>query len=120
MFPTLNLEPLKFKLSVGVKKKAADRPSHHSNWKRIAKNTLTLASVVALFLLFNGCGDDDGPGGPSNQSPATPSSPSPSDWATNQPTSLTLRWTCSDPDGDPLTYDESVENGSILICYSHF
>jgi hypothetical protein len=37
--------------------------------------------------------------------PEEPSNPSPSDQAVDQPLSLQLSWTCSDPDGDPLTYD---------------
>ncbi len=37
--------------------------------------------------------------------PEEPSNPSPADGATGQPLSLTLSWSCDDPDGDPLTYD---------------
>jgi len=41
----------------------------------------------------------------SNRAPNTPSNPSPSNNATNQPLTITLSWTCSDPDGDAVTYD---------------
>jgi len=41
----------------------------------------------------------------SNRAPNTPSNPSPSNNATNQPTTITLSWECSDPDGDAVTYD---------------
>ncbi len=40
-----------------------------------------------------------------NQSPEIPTIVQPNNSAQNQPTSLTLEWSCEDPDGDPLTYD---------------
>ena len=40
-----------------------------------------------------------------NYPPAQPSNPSPEDGAENQPTELDLSWICTDPEGDPLTYD---------------
>ncbi|MCK4448089.1 MAG: fibrobacter succinogenes major paralogous domain-containing protein, partial [Candidatus Marinimicrobia bacterium] len=40
-----------------------------------------------------------------NLVPDTPNDPSPSDAETDQDINLSLSWTCSDPDGDPLTYD---------------
>ncbi len=40
-----------------------------------------------------------------NRAPNAPSVPSPYNYATNQPTTITLSWECSDPDGDALTYD---------------
>ncbi|MGA3287179.1 MAG: SUMF1/EgtB/PvdO family nonheme iron enzyme [Bacteroidota bacterium] len=40
-----------------------------------------------------------------NHPPAVPSNPSPTDAATGVSTSPTLSWSCSDPDGDALTYD---------------
>ena len=44
-------------------------------------------------------------GGGENNPPNTPTSPNPINGAVNQPTGLTVTWSCSDPDGDPLTYD---------------
>src|SRR5688572_21655277 len=40
-----------------------------------------------------------------NLPPNVPSSPNPAHNSANQPTTLTLRWTGSDPDVDPLNYD---------------
>ena len=40
-----------------------------------------------------------------NNPPNSPFSPNPSDNATNISVSSNLSWNCSDPDGDPLTYD---------------
>ncbi len=40
-----------------------------------------------------------------NEPPATPSNPDPQNGATGQPLDTQLQWECSDPDGDPLTYD---------------
>ncbi len=38
-------------------------------------------------------------------SPATPFNPSPENNAIDQPLDVDLSWSCSDPNGDPLTYD---------------
>ena len=43
--------------------------------------------------------------GSQNNPPNQPSNPNPANGAINQPTTLTLTWNCSDPNGDPLTYD---------------
>jgi len=40
-----------------------------------------------------------------NSPPNTPTNPNPSNGATSVSTSNDLSWDCSDPDGDPLTYD---------------
>ncbi len=42
---------------------------------------------------------------PGNDPPATPSNPSPSNQSTDVSITTDLSWTCSDPDGDTLTYD---------------
>jgi hypothetical protein len=46
-----------------------------------------------------------GGGGGGNNPPNQPSNPNPANGATEQPVQLTMTWTCTDPDGDPLTYD---------------
>lgn len=40
-----------------------------------------------------------------NEPPTLPSNPQPPDGALNQPVNTTISWSCSDPEGDPLTYD---------------
>ena len=40
-----------------------------------------------------------------NHLPAAPSNPNPVDNATDVPINVALSWSCSDPDGDSLTYD---------------
>ena len=40
-----------------------------------------------------------------NNPPNQPSNPNPVNGATGRPVNLTMTWTCTDPDGDPLTYD---------------
>jgi probable HAF family extracellular repeat protein len=40
-----------------------------------------------------------------NNPPNTPSNPDPADEETDVDVNAVLSWTCSDPDGDPLTYD---------------
>jgi uncharacterized protein (TIGR02145 family) len=42
---------------------------------------------------------------PPNFPPSPPSNPSPADSATHQPINLILSWDCTDPEGDPLTFD---------------
>lgn len=59
-----------------------------------------LASVFCLSVMFVifGCGGGNNP-------PNTPEIISPADGATNQALDVDLNWSCSDPDGDQLTYD---------------
>ena len=42
---------------------------------------------------------------PGNQPPDPPYNPNPNNHATDQSINIALSWSCSDPDGDPLTYD---------------
>ena len=57
-----------------------------------------------------------------NDPPNEPSNPNPENGATGVNTKPTLSWNCSDPDGDPLTYDVYFGNTSppqmILSNYS--
>ncbi len=45
------------------------------------------------------------PEGNGNNPPTQPSNPNPANGTNAQPTVVTLSWSCSDPNGDPLTYD---------------
>ena len=47
-----------------------------------------------------------------NKAPIIQSNPGPSDKATNQQLTLTLGWTCNEPDGDTVTYDVYFGTGS--------
>ncbi|MDK2886082.1 MAG: hypothetical protein PWP54_640 [Thermosipho sp. (in: thermotogales)] len=60
-----------------------------------------LVSVVIMIAL-NGCSQ---PPASLNNPPLAPSNPSPLNGATNVNITPTLSWECSDPDGDPLSYD---------------
>jgi|GEM_PF-1910675 len=45
--------------------------------------------------------------------PEVPSAPSPANGGTLDSVSIELSWTCSDPDGDPLSYDIYIDTSSI-------
>jgi len=59
-------------------------------------------------------------GGGGNNPPFPPSNPNPANGATEQPVNLTVTWTCTDPDGDPLTYDVyfGTDNNPPLVSGS--
>ena len=63
---------------------------------------LLLVLVVALLMMF-GCSDDST--SPENEAPGIPSNPAPSNGSSNISVNSNLSWSCSDPDGDALTYD---------------
>jgi hypothetical protein len=65
-----------------------------------------LTFVLVFSLLLNlSCMDGDSVSSSGNYDPEAPSNPSPPDAATGISTdSVTLRWTCSDPNSDDLTY----------------
>ena len=44
-------------------------------------------------------------GNSDNNDPTVPANPQPANQASAQPTSIALGWSCTDPDGDELTYD---------------
>ena len=58
---------------------------------------------------------------PVNQPPEPPSSPNPENGNTNQSIEIDLSWTCTDPEGDPLTYDVyfGIETTPPLITRGH-
>jgi uncharacterized protein (TIGR02145 family) len=53
-----------------------------------------------------------------NSPPNQPTNPSPKNYANEQNQSLTLSWSCSDPDGDPLTYDVYIGPNDHLVYKS--
>jgi uncharacterized protein (TIGR02145 family) len=55
--------------------------------------------------------------GISNQPSEPPKNPNPENGSTNQPTNPSLIWSCSDPDGDSLTYDVyfSLDNSPTMM-----
>jgi hypothetical protein len=66
---------------------------------------LLLGALTAATIA--GCSKADNPltgGSSNNKAPVAPSGPTPANGATLQPTTLTLRWSGSDPDGDVLNY----------------
>ena len=77
-----------------------------------------LLSIIVIF--FSSCNTLGGGGAkPVNNPPNSPSNPFPEDGMANAPIRPTLSWTCSDPDGDPVTYDvyfgTSQDNLELLV-----
>ncbi len=67
-----------------------------------------LQCVVLLctaFLIISCSKDDNSPTEPTNSIPTNPFNPAPPDSASDQSIDVNLNWSCSDPDGDDLTYD---------------
>lgn len=61
--------------------------------------------LIYASLLTSCNKEENNPAAPINHPPNMPTVVSPANGATNQSISLSLRWSCTDPDGDPLTYD---------------
>lgn len=69
--------------------------------QRVFRKLAIVWILVGVFLFITGC-----PGGTQpNTPPSKPSNPNPADKATDVSTTPTLSWSCSDPDGDSLTFD---------------
>lgn len=69
---------------------------------------LIATSLILLFACDKGINNDDNGVAPVeviNNSPKEPTNPFPGDNNTDQPVSVKLTWSCSDPDSDSLTYD---------------
>jgi len=79
--------------SWGLEWKGFDNP--YVNWGNGNPRSLTNPTIGAWERTNSG----------DNLPPTVPANPLPENGATNQPTSITLSWECTDPDGDPLTYD---------------
>jgi hypothetical protein len=74
---------------------------------------LFLLSFILIFLA-SGCVTKPTV---TNQPPTAPTTPNPQDNETDVATTVTLSWTCSDPDGDTLTYDVyfgTLENPTLV------
>ncbi len=75
------------------------------------KNILFAALVAVIAFALMSCSDDDAPTGTSNDDPSVPQiatgSGAPADGATDVQLTATLAWTCTDPDGDAVTYSVS-------------
>jgi hypothetical protein len=77
------------------------------------KKGVALLLISVLIFSFIGCKKDssteentnNSTNNSNNKAPAAPYSPVPADKSTNQLIDLSLTWTCSDPDGDALSYD---------------
>jgi hypothetical protein len=52
---------------------------------------------------------------PGNRPPNPPTLISPADSSANSPTAVTLSWTCTDPDNDPLSYDVYLDKSNPPI-----
>jgi len=70
--------------------------------------------LLIIMLVVSSC-DENGNDvvTPSNQAPEIPSNPEPSDNSTITNPIWELRWSCSDPDGDSLTYDVYLGKDSV-------
>jgi len=84
------------------------------------RNLVTL--LLFVIALLNLSCDEDGPvGSLENRPPELPMNPVPADSATGiDPSSLTLRWTCGDPDYDTLTFglELFIPNGDWLCAWN--
>jgi hypothetical protein len=84
----------------------------HLHTKRTLSLIVAMIAMIALAMLVS-CGGDDpanpAPPGNTNRAPGTPAinttAGAPADAATDVALAAVMHWTCSDPDGDDLTYD---------------
>ena len=68
-------------------------------WKIVAKDNQGASTSGPVWNFLTEAG------GGGNNPPNPPSNPNPIDGATDQPVNLVMTWSCTDPNGDPLTYD---------------
>lgn len=115
---------LNFKTSKKTLANTDDRFDFNEDVTQLAYSTTYYYRAVA----YNSAGESKGEvvsfvTRANNQAPNKPTSPSPSSGATNQATSGTLSWSCSDPDGDDLNYKvyvgTSTSNMSLYQSVSY-
>ena len=70
--------------------------------KKMKKISVFFLIFIIIVFVFSCSKDSTGPG---NAKPGIPSNPNPEDNATSVSINTNLSWSCSDPDGDPLTYN---------------
>ena len=71
--------------------------------------------LLMIVFVFCGCDSDDPVIGPTDpHAPYRPELVAPESNAQNQPRQLTLKWTCSDPDGDSLRYDVILAKNRVI------
>lgn len=64
-----------------------------------------LMRLLLFTFVASACSGDKGTNSGGNRPPTAPTSPTPVNGAINQNTTISLSWMCSDPEGDPLTFD---------------
>ncbi len=81
------------------------------------KGLLLVGILIVVAMLFGNCGGgDDSPAGSTNIAPGQPTLDAPAGAPANGATGVsltpTLKWNCTDPDGDALTYTVSFGTAS--------
>ncbi|HPP71137.1 MAG TPA: hypothetical protein PLK95_10495 [Pseudothermotoga sp.] len=71
--------------------------------RRVLRNLAILWALLGFFIFVTSCGTPSGT--QPNTPPSKPGNPNPANGATNVSRTTTLSWSCSDPDGDTLTFD---------------
>jgi hypothetical protein len=71
---------------------------------RLRQVSANITGYLIAGIIVAGCGKD-ATDALQNRAAEIPSNPYPADGGADQVVDITLSWECSDPDGDPLTYD---------------
>jgi uncharacterized protein (TIGR02145 family) len=87
--------------------------------KKMKKKTIYLPVFIiciSLVLFFANCSSDDTTSTTPNKAPNAPTTPSPANAVTGV-AKISLNWSCTDPDGDALTYDLYLGKTSSPTLY---